>query len=381
MQSSEPTNSALIMPESAMNDNQEQGLFGADVSMGWLDVCAVGANSGVRIANTPEAIGKWIARFQPRLVAMEPTGGYERHLCRALGEAGVRWVKLHPNAILAFRQARRVKAKTDAIDAALIAEFLSDALARADLPRSFRVDEKLKALSARRDQLKQMRQAETNRSALIDDTVVKTSVDLVLAALAKSLKAIEDEIGRHIASDKRLDRLSKVLCEVRGVGPVVAAVLMADLQELGCLNAKQIASLVGLAPRTCESGKTKRRATTGHGRPRVRDVLFNAARAAIRHPCELRDFYDRLIEKNGRPKAVAFTAVMRKILIIANAVARDHFKSAPAREADGAHGRVERTPCETKQPSRAVKRSATQREGCRPHMKTFAAPVDEHNFP
>lgn len=364
-----------------MNDNQDQGLFGADVSKDWLDVCPVGAKSGKRIANTPEAIGRWIARARPRLVAMEPTGGYERHLCRALGEAGVRWVKLHPNAILAFRQARRIKAKTDAIDAALIAEFLSDALAREDLPRSFCVDEKLKALSARRDQLKQMRQAETNRSALIDDPFVKKSVELVLEVLAQSLKAVEEAIERHIAGDRRLDRLSKALCEVRGVGPIVAAVLMADLPELGCLSGKQIASLVGLAPRTCESGKTKGRATTGHGRPRVRDALFNAARAAIRHPCALRDFYDRLVEKNGRLKAVAFTAVMRKILVIANAVARDHFKSDSAPEPEVGRDEAKPAACESRRPAREVERSGTQREGRPARKKAPPVPTHPQNSP
>lgn len=364
-----------------MDDNQEQGLFGVDVSKDWLDVCPAGTRLGMRIANTPEAIGKWIARAHPHLVAMEPTGGYERHLCRALGEAGVRWVKLHPNAILAFRQARRVKAKTDAIDATLIAEFLSDALARADLPRSFHVDEKLKALSARRDQLKQMRQAETNRSALVDDAIVGKSLELVLAAVTGSLKAVEDEIARHIADDERLDRLCKALREVRGVGPIVAAVLMADLPELGCLNGKQIASLVGLAPRTRESGKAKGRATTGHGRPRVRDALFNAARAAVRHPCELRDFFDRLVEKNGRPRAIAFTAVMRKILVIANAVARDHFKSAPATHSPAARAGVEREANQSRRPSREVKRSATKREGRQAPKKNPAAPAKAQKSP
>ncbi len=365
-----------------MDDNQEQGLFGVDVSKDWLDVCPVGAKAGKRVANTPEAIGRWIAHARPRLVAMEPTGGYERLLCRALGEAGVRWVKLHPNAVLAFRQARRIKAKTDAIDAALIAEFLADASARADLPRSFRVDEKLKALSARRDQLKQMRQAESNRSALIDDAFVKTSVELVLGVLAESLEAVEDAIERHIASDARLDRLSKALRQVRGVGPIVAAVLMADLPELGCLNRKQIASLVGVAPRTHESGKTKGRAATGHGRPRVRNALFNAARAAIRHPCALRAFYDRLVEKNGCAKPAALTAVMRKILVIANAVARDHFKAAPALESEAGHDGAPQAARESRRPSRAVKRSATQREG-RParKKKRSASPTHPQQSP
>lgn len=122
--------------------------------------------------------------------------------------------------------------------------------------------------------------------------------------------------------------LAKALRAVRGVGPVVAATLIADLPELGHLTGKQIAALVGLAPHTNESGQRSRRAKTGHGRPLVRSALFNAARAAIRHPSPPRDFYHRLVGANHRPGKVALAAVMRKILVIANAVARDHFNAA-----------------------------------------------------
>jgi len=104
---------------------------------------------------------------------------------------------------------------------------------------------------------------------------------------------------------------------------VAAMTLIADLPELGLLSAKQIAALVGLAPHTRRSGKTRYRETTGHGRPGIRRVLFNAARAAVRHPSLFKDFYDRLVTDNRRPGKVALTAVMRKILITANAVARD----------------------------------------------------------
>ena len=117
-----------------------------------------------------------------------------------------------------------------------------------------------------------------------------------------------------------------------GIGPVAAITLIADLPELGLLSAKQIAALVGLAPHTKRSGKTRYRETTGHGRPGVRRVLFNAARAAVRHPSLFKDFYDRLVTDNRRPGKVALTAVMRKILITANAVARDRepWRGCPA---------------------------------------------------
>ena len=236
-------------------------------------------------------------------------------------------MKLHPNTILAFRKAHGLRAKTDRIDAMLIAHYLADAKRRADLPATFRADERLRALAARRRQLVGARQAECCRADLASDPLVRESLALVIGGLTQSLDAIEEAIERHIASDGELDRLAKALRAVRGVGPVVAATMVADLPELGRLTGKQIAALVGLAPQTNQSGKRTRQAKTGHGRPLVRSALFNAARAAIRHPSPLRDFNDRLVETNHRPGKIALIAVMRKILVIANAVARDHFKA------------------------------------------------------
>jgi transposase len=328
MQSGAPTKFFSVCLGGAMQSNGGEGLVGVDVSKAWIDACPSGTTRVERIANTPEALAAWVARARPTLVAMEPTGGYERALCWALAEAGVRYVKLHPNKILAFRKARGLRAKTDRIDAALIAQYLAEAKARADLPSAFRADERLRALAARRGQLIQARQAERCRADLASDALIRDSLALVIGALTQSLEAIEQAIERHIAGDGALDRLAKALRAVRGVGPVVATTLIADLPELGRLSGKQIASLVGLAPQTNESGKRSRQAKIGHGRPLVRSVLFNAARAAIRHPSSLRDFYDRLVGANRRPGKVALAAVMRKILIIANAVARDHFRAA-----------------------------------------------------
>jgi len=252
---------------------------------------------------------------------MEPTGGYERVLRLALAEAGVRYVKLHPNAILAFRKARGLRAKTDRIDAMLIAQYLADSRERGDSPEAIPIDERLRALAARRRQLVDARQAERRRADLAGDPLVRESLSAIIAALTASLNAIEEAIERRIAGDGALDRLAKALRSVGGVGRVVAATLVADLPELGRLSGKRIAALVGLAPQTCQSGTRSRRAKTSHRKPIVRRALFNAARAAIRHPSPLRDFYDRLVQTNNRPGKVALTAVMRKILVIANAVA------------------------------------------------------------
>ena len=153
----------------------------------------------------------------------------------------------------------------------LIAQYLADAKARADLPFAFRADERLRALAARRRQLVDARQAEGCRADLASDPLVRESLAIVIAALTQSLEAIEEAIERHIAGDGELDRLAKALRGVRGVGPVVAATLVADLPELGRLTGKQIAALVGLAPR-----RTKAEKRAGRPKPATEDRLCAA---------------------------------------------------------------------------------------------------------
>jgi hypothetical protein len=140
--------------------------------------------------------------------------------------------------------------------------------------------------------------------------------------LEHRLDALDGEIARVIAENPAAVERALLVQTVFGIGPGVAATLTADLPELGLLSGKEIAALVGLAPHPQKSGKTRHRETAGDGRPGVRQALFNAARAALRHPNPFRDFYDRLVQ-NGRPGKVALTAVMRKILVTANAVIRD----------------------------------------------------------
>jgi transposase len=179
------------------------------------------------------------------------------------------------------------------------------------------------ALAARRRQLITVLQAERCRLALAAVAAVRDSLELVIAALRHSLEALEAELAAAIADDPAAVELARLLQTVHGIGPVTAATLIADLPELGLLTGKQIAALLGLAPHTRRSGTIRYREPTGHGRAGLRQALFNAARAAIRHPSPFKDFYDRLVRQNRRPGKVALTAVMRKLVITANAVARD----------------------------------------------------------
>jgi transposase len=165
--------------------------------------------------------------------------------------------------------------------------------------------------------------AVTARRGARRDAAVRASLEAIIAALAGSLDAIEAEFAARIAADPNTAQLADLLQTVKGVGPVTAMTLISDLPELGQLNGKKIAALVGLAPHTHRSGKSRRPERVGFGRPGVRRVLFNAARAAIRCQTPMQTFYQRLVHNNRRPGKVALTAVMRKILVILNAVARD----------------------------------------------------------
>ncbi len=300
-------------------------VVGVDVSKGWLDVCSAAAGLGAveRLANDREAIEAWLDRTQPAIVAFEPTGGYERSLRDCLRERGIMFLRVHPNDVIAFRKSRGIKAKTDRIDARLIGAFAAEALSRRGLRLDIVGNDLLQALATRRRQVADALQAERCRLALAAAEPVRASLEVIIDALRQSLETLDKEIVNAIAANPPLLELSNLLQTVRGIGPMVAALLIAHLPEIGHLSSKQIAALVGLAPHTRQSGKTRYREHTSHGRPDVRRALFNAARAAIRHPSPFKEFYDRLVTHNQRPGKVALTAVMRKILVTANAVARD----------------------------------------------------------
>jgi transposase len=307
-----------MLEETAMTDKP---VVGVDVSKEWLDLARNGRVE--RIDNSEQAIERWLKEVRPGLVAFEPTGGYERVLQRCLRVRGVLFVRVHPNAVIAYRKSRSIKAKTDRIDALLIGEYAAEVLSRRGLKPSLVGDETLRELAARRRQIQETMHAERCRLDIADTKVVRKSIKQVLASLSRSLKAIEVEIRVHLKADENASELSGLLQTVTGIGPVVALTFLADLPELGHLSGKQIAALIGLAPQTWQSGKTKTRDQIGYGRSAVRSVLFNAARAAIRHPSPFKTFYDRLTVEHQKPGKVALVAVMRKLLVTANAIARD----------------------------------------------------------
>lgn len=319
MQSSVPTNPTSL-PESIMPDKP---IVGVDIAKDWLDINIAGQTTVMRIPNEPTAVAAWLDTIRPALVAFEPTGGYEHTLQQALCQRSILFRRVHPNTLVDYRRSRSIRAKTDAIDARLIADYAAEQLARRAIQPHQVADETLHALAARRRQLAETIHAEQCRRDHAHSAVVRKSLAQVGAALQKSLEAVDAAIEAHIAADPELTRRAELLQSIRGIGPATVVILLADLPELGHLTSKQIAALVGLAPHTKRSGKTKGRESIGHGRPEVRRLLFNGARSLLAHPSKLKDFYDRLVTENRRPGKVALVALMRKLLVIANAVLRD----------------------------------------------------------
>lgn len=299
---------------------------GVDVSKDHVDIAIAGGRKLVRLVNNQGEISSYLKTIKSRvaLLAFEPTGGYERALHRSLAALSISFVRVHPNEVAAFRKAKRLKAKTDAIDARLLADFARDELSTRKAGLHIEADETLRDLTTRRRQLSLTLHAERCRLALAQSRPIKTSLKSLIAALERALKVIEREIEAHICSSQVLAERAANLRSLKSVGPITAATLLGELPELGRLSGKQIAALVGLAPHTRDSGKTSFRAKTGHGRPGVRAVLFNAARCAIRHNACFRTFYQRLVHDNGRPGKVALVAVMRKLLVTLNAMAREN---------------------------------------------------------
>lgn len=300
-------------------------IIGVDVAKEWIDIAVAGDSRVKRIVNSEPAIDAWLSQIGAGaigLVVFEPTGGYERHLRRCLLRAKVASKQVHPNEVVAYRRRRGIKAKTDRIDAKLLADFAAEELARRELEPVPQADEVLRELASRRRQLQAMLHAETCRCDVADSASVRKSLQAVIATLERSLAAVDRAIAERIANSAHAET-SRRLQTFCGVGPAIAETLIADVPELGHLSGKKIAALCGLAPHTRESGNQRGHASTGHGRPGVRKVLFNGARSAIQHNPVMKAFYRRLVDQNHRLGKVALTAVMRKMLVILNAMIRD----------------------------------------------------------
>jgi transposase len=299
-------------------------IVGIDVSKDRLDVHVLPSGEAFWVSRDAEGLAALIGRLEPLspgLIALEATGGFESVAAAALAGAGLAVVVVNPAQVRHFAQALGRRAKTDAIDAMVIARF-ADAT-RPDV-RSL-PDEATRLLAdlvARRRQLIAVIVAETQRAQGAALPRLVRSAKRVIAALQKELDETDKDLDEAVRGSPLWREKENLLASAPGVGPVTARTLLAELPELGTLSAKQIASLAGLAPYTRQSGQWKGKSMIGGGRKAIRSALFMAALSAMRFNPDLKAFRDRLIAA-GKPKMVAVIAVARKLLTILNAILRD----------------------------------------------------------
>lgn len=299
-------------------------IVGIDVSKDRLDVHVLPSGEAFAAARNGEgiaALAERLTTLRPHIVAIEATGGFETVVAAGLGGAALPVVVVNPAQVRAFAQALGRRAKTDPIDAAVIARFVA---ATKPEPRAL-PDEAVRLLAdlvARRRQIVHMIAAERQREKRPAPKRVKRSIARLTAALEKELAELDREIGDQVRNTPAWRATEDLLRSVPGVGPVVARTLLGELPELGKLTRREIAALAGLAPWTRQSGTWKGKSFIGGGRASVRTVLFTAALVAARFNPDLKAFRDRLVAA-GKPKMVAIIAVARKLLTILNAIVRD----------------------------------------------------------
>jgi transposase len=289
-----------------------------------LDVAISQQKGSKSFTNDTEGISKlvsYLSTWSPDLIVMEATGGLEKLLLAELVEADLPVVVVNPSRVRNYARAKGKLAKTDIIDARIMAEFAVDIHPQI---RSFpdKQTEEIKTIMARRHQVIGMMTAEKNRLSSAGKSV-KPLIQSHLEYLKQQLKEIDKNLDELISHSSIWRGKDELLRSTPGVGPVLSLTLMSSLPELGRLNRKQIASLVGVAPLNRDSGVYRGKRTTWGGRARVRAPLYMATLAATRWNPVIKVYYERLI-RAGKEQKVALTACMRKLLIILNAMVRDN---------------------------------------------------------
>lgn len=302
----------------------EEVFVGIDVSKDRLDVHAYPTGETFAVARDGEGLEQLVEqlrRLAPRQVAVEATGGFETTTAAALAAAALPVVIVNPAQVRHFALSLGRRAKTDRVDAAMIARFL--AMTRPE-PRPIPDEEArmLGDLVARRRQIVTMIVAEKNRARRMTTPRLLRSIARLVAALEKELAAVDDDIDTGVRSSPAWLAREELLVSVPGIGPVIARTLISEIPELGSLDRRSVASLAGLAPFTRQSGQWKGKSMIAAGRAPVRAALFIAVMVASRFNPTIKAFHQRLRDA-GKPKMVALIACARKLLTILNAILRD----------------------------------------------------------
>jgi len=299
-----------------------KAVVGIDVGKAKLDVAVNGEKPVKEWANDEigrAALREWVASQAPELVVVEASGGYEAAIVSELVEQGQAVAVVNPSRVRAFAKAEGLLAKTDKIDARLIARFGATMKPKAQARRE-QSQLELNEWVVRRRQLVLMLTAEKNR---LETTTPATQerINSHITWLQTEIEDLETQINQAIATDPLWIEKAKQIDSVPGIGPVTTATLLADLPELGQLNRQEIAALVGVAPFNHDSGKHRGKRRIFGGRTSVRSVLYMATLSATRHNPVIKKFYQHLLAQ-GKIKKVALTACMRKLLVIVNTMVK-----------------------------------------------------------
>jgi len=300
--------------------NKEKVYVGIDVAKANLDIALYSSEKKWQFTNDEAGISRateLLKELSPVLVVMEATGGYETPLAYALKASGIPVAIVNPREVRDFAKATGKLAKTDALDAKVLAHFAA-AIEPEPRPISDEELQELSAILARRRQISEMLTAEKNRLHTARK-VVGAGIKAHIAYLEKEMAEIEAGLQNKIQESPIERAKYNLLRSVPGVGPTLCATLLIELPELGKLNKKQIAALVGVAPLNRDSGTLRGKRTVWGGRATVRRPLYMATLVATRHNPVIKAFYDRLCAA-GKAKKVALTACMRKLLVILNAM-------------------------------------------------------------
>jgi transposase len=298
-------------------------VVGIDVAKDHLDVHLRPTDEAFRVTHDDAGLATLLARLRtvrPTIVVLEASGGYEVPVAAALASAGLPVAVVNPRQIRDYARALGQLAKTDRLDARVIALF-AEAVRPQARPVPDAQAQALGELIARRRQLVDMLTAEQNRRRLLRDRRLQRHVDAHITWLEEALRRLDHDLTTLVRSTPAWRETDDLLRSARGIGPVTACTLIADLPELGHLDRRRIAALVGLAPIARDSGVFRGRRMIAGGRPHIRRVLYMATLAAIKHNPVIRAFHQRLVAA-GRPSKVAITAAMRKLLTILNAMLR-----------------------------------------------------------
>ena len=305
-----------------------QDVIGVDIAKDWIDVFFLSARRAERVPMATAELRAFAARARGALVVFEASGGYEHPLAEALDAADVTYARVNPRQAREFARATGRLAKTDRVDARVLAE-MGRALALRPTPPADPGRARLAGLMGRRDDLGAMLRAEMARLRQARDASVRRDIGSMIALLRRRIGKLEAEIAAVIGADEALSDRSRLLRTMPGVGPLLAASLLARLPELGRLDRRAIASLAGLAPHACDSGRFRGKRRIWGGRAEVRRTLYLAGFIASRYDPALRAFR-RKLQEVGKPVKLAIVACARKLLTVLNAMLRDQREHRPA---------------------------------------------------